>query len=186
MGDLPKGSTRIMNINRAGLMLAAAAFLVWSDVAVAQSSVNPECLGTLCGKPKEEGGGCGCGCGCSVWVSYTDDGVQLSFTDDADGDGRQDGYDNCAFASNRDQLDSDGDGVGDACDNCATASNFQQQDSDGDGSGCDCDPDKDGDAIANAQDNCPGVPNAHQKDLDQDGVGDACDIDKDGDGVADG
>src|SRR3954469_19675175 len=128
-----------MNITRAGLMLAAVVALGWAESAKAQSSVNPECLGSRCGTPKEEGGGCGCGCGCSVWVSFTDDGLQLAFTDDADGDGRADDYDNCPWAPNRDQVDSDGDGVGDSCDNCATASNFQQLDSDGDGNGDDCD-----------------------------------------------
>ena len=47
-----------------------------------------------CGKPAEEGGGCGCGCGCgcSVWVAYTDDGKTLSYTDDADGDGKSDDH----------------------------------------------------------------------------------------------
>jgi MYXO-CTERM domain-containing protein len=195
-----------MNVTRAGLMLAAAAVLGWAAPARAQSSsdVNPECLGSDCGAPKEEGGGCGCGCGCSVWVSFTDDGTQLSFTDDADGDGRPDDKDNCPWSSNRDQLDGDGDGVGDACDNCSVASNFQQQDSDGDGIGDDCDPDKDGDGIPNAQDNCASVPNALQKDKDGDGVPDGadncplinnpgqepindvrCNVDSDGDNVSD-
>src|SRR4051812_42340487 len=82
-------------------LLAAPAAFAGSD--------NPECLGTQCGAPKTVGGGgCGCGgcgCGCSVWVSYTDDGKTLSYTDDADGDGKSDGNDNCPFVSNRDQLD---------------------------------------------------------------------------------
>src|SRR5678815_3564819 len=110
-----------------------------STPARAQNSDNPECLGTQCGAPNTVGGGggcgCGCGCGCSVWVSYTDDGVTLSYTDDADGDGKSDGHDNCPFSSNRDQMDGDGDGVGDACDNCAVATNIAQLDIDGDGTG---------------------------------------------------
>lgn len=146
---------------------------------------NPECLGIACGRPDEEGGGCGCGCGCSVWVAYTDDGVTLSYTDDADGDGRADDRDNCPFVPNREQGDSDGDGVGDACDNCADVSNFNQLDSDGDGQGDACDADIDGDGVANAADNCPTIPNANQADIDGDGLGNVCDPDDDDDGVLD-
>ena len=69
--------------------LALAAVLTCAAPALAGSD-NPECLGSQCGHPKEEGGGCGCGCGCSVWVAYTDDGKTLSYTDDADGDGKAD------------------------------------------------------------------------------------------------
>ena len=155
--------------------------------AMAQSADNPECLGTSCGKPKEQGGGgCGCGCGCSVWVAYTDDGKTLAYTDDADGDGKADDVDNCAFAPNRDQLDGDGDGVGDVCDNCSGASNFSQLDNDGDGQGDICDGDIDGDSILNAVDICQFIPNANQANLDGDALGDVCDDDDDNDGVKDG
>ncbi len=153
--------------------------------ALAQNIDNPECLGTACGRPEEEGGGCGCGCGCSVWVAYTDDGVTLSYTDDADGDGRSDVRDNCPFIANRDQADGDGDGVGDVCDNCSGLSNFGQLAVDGDGQGDACDADLDGDTIANEADNCPSIPNQNQSDIDGDGQGDACDDDDDGDGVLD-
>lgn len=168
-----------------------ALFLLTSLPAQAQTNSpdNPECLGSSCGKPKEEGGGCGCGCGCSVWVAYTDDGVTLAYTDDADGDGKADDKDNCPFASNRDQADTDGDGVGDVCDNCAALSNFQQRDADGDGQGDDCDADADNDGVANAQDNCALVPNADQSNLDKalgDAQGDVCDLDDDNDGRPDG
>jgi len=147
---------------------------------------NPECFGTQCGAPKEEGGGCGCGCGCSVWVSYTDDGKTLSYTDDGDSDGKSDGNDNCPFASNRDQLDSDGDGVGNACDNCGAASNFSQLDTDGNGMGDACDPDIDGDGILNGLDNCKSIPNASQlKTLATAVFGDVCNDDDDGDLVKD-
>src|SRR5258707_81573 len=112
----------VLSVASLALLLAAPA-LAGND--------NPECLGTSCGAPKEEGGGCSCSCGCSVWVAYTDDGKTLSYTDDADGDGKSDGNDNCPFVSNRDQLDTDGDGIGDACDNCANASNVTQLDTDG-------------------------------------------------------
>ncbi|MCC6335265.1 MAG: thrombospondin type 3 repeat-containing protein [Myxococcales bacterium] len=154
---------------------------------------NPECLGSQCGKPREEGGGGGGACvagvcvggGCSVWVAYTDDGKTLAYTDDADGDGKADGYDNCPFSSNRDQLDSDGDGVGNTCDNCASTSNFSQLDVNGDGEGDSCDADIDGDSLANALDNCQFIPNVDQGDVNADGVGDLCDDDDDGDGVLD-
>jgi uncharacterized protein (TIGR03382 family) len=172
----------------APLLALGALFFLTSLPAQAQTNAtdNPECLGSNCGKPKEEGGGCGCGCGCSVWVAYTDDGTTLAYTDDADGDGKSDDKDNCPFASNRDQSDVDGDGVGDVCDNCSTLANFQQRDADGDGIGDDCDPDADNDTIPNAQDNCPLVPNKDQSNLDGDARGDVCDLDDDNDGIPDG
>ena len=172
---------------RRWLLLVIGLFLVPALPARAQNSDNPECLGTQCGAPNEEGGGCGCGCGCgcSVWVSYTDDGKTLSYTDDADGDGKSDGFDNCPFVANRDQADSDGDGVGDACDNCPTVANPDQRDTDGDGKGDACDDDKDGDGILNTADNCPGIYNPNQTDTDGDGLGDACDPDDDNDGIPD-
>ena len=162
------------------------ASLFWAMPAFAQAVDNPECLGSQCGAPAEEGGGCGCSCGCSVWVSYTDDGKTLSYTDDADGDGKADGYDNCPFVANKDQADSDGDGVGDACDNCPTVSNRDQLDQDGDGKGDACDDDIDGDGVANATDNCPTVFNPDQKVTNAStagGKGDACNPDIDGDGI---
>ncbi len=174
--------TKRMLITMAGLVMLA------STPALAQAGGNqdnPECLGSSCGAPKEEGGGCGCGCGCSVWVAFTDDGKTLAYTDDADGDGKADDQDNCPFVSNRDQNDGDGDKVGDACDNCPGAANADQQDSDGDGQGDVCDADRDGDGVANAADNCPTIPNADQKDNDKDGQGDVCDADDDNDGVPD-
>src|SRR5256885_1315756 len=164
-----------MNALKRNMMMGAAGFaLVFANAAFAASD-NPECLGTQCGSPATVGGGCSCSCGCSVWVAYTDDGVTLSYTDDADGDGKADGFDNCPFASNRDQLDDDGDGVGNSCDNCAGASNVGQIDTDGDGSGDLCDSDKDGDGIPNLQDNCEFVPNASQfHSLPNASLGDAC------------
>jgi hypothetical protein len=168
------------------VLLSALIAVLGAGEVLAQSGTNPECLGTSCGKPKEEGGGCGCGCGCSVWVSYTDDGTTLSYTDDADGDGKADDRDNCPFASNRDQLDGDGDAVGDSCDNCQTAANLSQLDVDGDGQGDSCDLDIDGDSVPNATDNCQSIPNTNQTNLDGDPLGDACDADDDADGVLDG
>src|SRR5215470_6931931 len=173
-------------MTRALASAVIALALLWAVPSFAQNSDNPECLGTECGTPQEQGGGgCGCGCGCSVWVSYTDDGKTLSYTDDADGDGKSDGFDNCPFVANRDQADGDGDGVGNACDNCPTIANPDQRDTDGDGQGDACDSDRDGDNILNDADNCPGIYNPDQTDTDGDGQGDACDSDDDGDGVPD-
>ena len=45
------------------------------------------------------------------------------FEVDADGDGINDGQDNCPTTANPTQSDTDGDGVGDDCDNCATTAN---------------------------------------------------------------
>ncbi len=173
--------------------LVSAVFAVVTSLvatsAFAQGSDNPECLGSSCGRPQEQGGGCGNGGG-SVWVNYTDDGVTLSYTDDADGDGKADDRDNCPFVSNRDQDDSDGDGVGNSCDNCGAASNFTQLDTDGDGKGDVCDDDSDGDGVSNAADNCPSIPNKDQTNTDAalagaDKLGDVCDDDDDADGFSD-
>ena len=167
----------------ASLISLGVALTLATPVLAQTNQDNPECLGTNCGSPHEEGGGCGCSCGCSVWVNQTDDGKTLSYTDDADGDGVSDSSDNCPFVANRDQADADGDKVGDACDNCASVPNTNQLDTDGDGIGDACDPDIDNDGVPNASDNCPTVPNASQVDTDGDGLGDACDPDADNDGV---
>lgn len=170
-------------MNRFSPYLLAAALALVALPSLAQD--NPECLGSSCGKPKEEGGGCGCGCGCSVWVAYTDDGKTLAYTDDGDGDGKADDSDNCPFVSNANQADGDGDGVGDSCDNCSAEANLQQIDTDGDGKGDICDDDADGDTVANGVDNCRTIPNTNQADNDKDGIGDVCDPDDDNDGVPD-
>lgn len=169
-----------------GPALALGLALAWALPALAEDGVNPECLGSQCGRPRTEGGGCGCGCGCSVWVAYTDDGVQLSYTDDTDGDGIADDRDNCPFVSNRDQRDTDGDGVGDACDNCPTVANRDQHDINANGIGDACDSDMDGDGVPNERDNCPRIPNPDQKisfPATANGKGDACNDDIDGDGI---
>ncbi len=173
------------NVIKVAVMVVGLATMLWTDNAIAQMQDNPECLGTACGKPKEEGGGCGCGCGCSVWVAYTDDGDTLAYADDADGDGKADPQDNCPFVANREQADSDGDSIGDACDNCASDVNRDQSDLDGDGAGDLCDGDKDGDGKADGEDNCPTVANADQANHGGCGgnTGDACCADADGDGI---
>ncbi|MBI3449063.1 MAG: hypothetical protein HY049_09130 [Acidobacteria bacterium] len=58
---------------------------------------------------------------------------------DTDGDGVDDGCDNCASVANPGQEDGDLDGVGDACDNCASVPNPMQADNDHDGIGNACD-----------------------------------------------
>ena len=145
------------------------------------AQTDGECGTGFCGTPKNNGGGGGGGGGGSVLVNNTDIGLTYSTSDDYDGDGYEDDFDNCPFRPNRDQADSDGDGVGDVCDNCPHVANRDQLDNDGDGIGDACDPDMDNDGIPNAQDNCPLVPNKAQTDTDGDGIGDACDADIDGD-----
>ena len=148
------------------------------------AQTDGECGTGFCGTPKNNGGGGGGGGGGAILVNNTDIGLTYSTSDDFDGDGAEDDFDNCPFRPNRDQADSDGDGVGDVCDNCPHAANADQLDTDGDGIGDVCDPDIDNDGVLNEVDNCPLVPNKSQKDTDGDGIGDACDLDIDGDGIA--
>jgi hypothetical protein len=61
---------------------------------------------------------------------------------DQDGDGVNDGCDNCPGAANADQTDSDGDGAGDACDVCPR----------------DAANDADRDGVCGDVDACPGTP----------------------------
>jgi hypothetical protein len=95
---------------------------------------------------------------------------------DSDGDGIDDGQDNCPQEPNAMQGDADADGLGDACDNCRGRPNADQADADGDGIGDACDRDDfDRDGIADDGDNCPQSANPQQQDGDDDGVGDDCD-----------
>lgn len=161
-----------------GILLLSAGW------AAAQNNPQPgECASGYCGTPKNNGGGgCGCGGG-SILVDNTDIGKTYSKTDDYDGDGIADDFDNCPFIANRDQADQDGDKIGDACDNCAAAANPDQHDVNVNGIGDVCDPDIDGDKVPNAADNCRYVPNVLQTDTDKNGIGDVCDPDMDGDKV---
>ena len=147
------------------------------------AQTDGECGTGYCGTPKNNGGGGGGGGGGAILVNNTDIGVTYSTSDDYDGDGIEDDFDNCPFRPNGDQADSDGDGVGDVCDNCKYAANKDQMDTDADGIGDVCDPDIDNDGVLNAADNCPLVPNKSQADTDRDGLGDVCDDDIDGDGI---
>jgi Thrombospondin type 3 repeat len=107
---------------------------------------------------------------------------------DRDGDGVEDGVDNCPDAANpgqentdQDELgdvcdpDDDNDGVADTGDNCPLAANTVQEDNDNDGQGDACDSDDDNDGIADGADNCPVAANPAQENNDGDGQGDACD-----------
>jgi hypothetical protein len=165
-----------------GAAVLVAGVLLIAEPAFAQVPAG-ECGTGFCGTPKNNGGGGGGGGGGAILVNNTDIGVTYSTSDDFDGDGFEDDFDNCPFRPNRDQADGDGDGVGDVCDNCPTVPNKDQLDTDGDGIGDVCDPDIDNDGVANAADNCPAVPNKSQMDTDGDGIGDACDPDIDGDGL---
>jgi M6 family metalloprotease-like protein len=124
---------------------------------------------------------------------------------DNDGDGVDDGIDNCLDVYNPGQENDDGDEFGNACDNCPYVDNPGQANSDGDGFGDACDncpgvdnPDQansDGDSYGDACDNCPLVDNPDQADGDGDLIGDVCDncpmvanndqLDSDGDGHGD-
>ncbi|RPI68790.1 MAG: hypothetical protein EHM43_03815 [Ignavibacteriae bacterium] len=82
-------------------------------------------------------------------------------------------------------TDADGDGIDDGDDNCPNVANATQTDTDNDGEGDACDTDDDGDGVADASDNCPLVSNSGQADFDGDGLGDVCDSDDDNDGISD-
>lgn len=68
-------------------------------------------------------------------------GLGTAHAVDTDGDGIDDGVDNCPSVSNPSQEDDDGDGVGNVCDNCPTIPNSSQfqmtlyRDADNDGYG---------------------------------------------------
>ncbi len=165
--------------------IICAAVLVAGILFVAEpafAQTEGECGTGFCGTPKNNGGGGGGGGG-AILVNNTDIGLSYSTSDDFDGDGYEDDFDNCPFRPNRDQADSDGDGIGDVCDNCKSTANADQLDNDGDGIGDACDPDMDNDGVPNATDNCPSVPNKSQRNTAGQGMGDACNPDIDGDGV---
>jgi len=92
---------------------------------------------------------------------------------DSDGDGWEDGSDNCKYRANPDQADFDNDGRGDACDSCPFDSDPAGSDSDGDGVGDACDNCNVGcNPILSATGVCR---NRLQRDSDGDLVGDLCD-----------
>jgi Ca2+-binding RTX toxin-like protein len=81
--------------------------------------------------------------------------------------------------------DRDGDGVLEPSDNCALATNPDQVDSDGDGQGNACDSDDDNDGVVDEFDRCPLVSSPDRRDTDGDGSDNPCDPDDDNDGIPD-
>ena len=84
------------------------------------------------------------------------------------------------------QTDTDGDGIEDGADNCPADPNANQTDTDNDGQGdpCDLTPfggDPDNDGIGALIDNCPNTYNPNQQDSDGDYIGDVCDPTPNGD-----
>lgn len=74
-----------------------------------------------------------------------------------------------------DEVDSDGDGFDNGEDNCPYHEEADQTDADADGQGDVCDSDIDGDGLFEYADNCEYTSNPDQRDSDYDRVGDACD-----------
>jgi len=123
-------------------------------------------------------------------VSYTpaerEEWIRRAMSEDGDGDGLVDYYDNCAEVPNPYQYNDDDDAFGDACDACP------RRPGNG-GYGCSgevsppspmtrdewreyfAETDWDGDGVELPDDNCPTDANLDQEDRDGDGWGDACD-----------
>jgi len=74
----------------------------------------------------------------NTWGIYGATIFDLSIIDDIDGDGIDDGDDNCPATFNPLQEDTDFDNIGDSCDNCPSDYNPLQEDADLDGIGDVC------------------------------------------------
>jgi cysteine-rich repeat protein len=121
------------------------------------------------------------------WERQTD-----PYNPDTDGDGIDDGRDNCPLVANQSQRDFDRDGDGNACDdnddNDGLPDNEEDVNANGRVDAGELDPlnpDTDGDGTLDGVDNCPLTVNPAQTDTDNDGLGDVCDDDDDGDGASD-
>jgi len=92
---------------------------------------------------------------------------------DWDGDGVDNGDDNCLLTDNADQEDADGDGHGDACDNCNPFLDKSFCPDVMTDRGCTCFPIERDPLCAIC---CDNMANHFQTDSDEDGVGDVCDV----------
>ena len=117
------------------------------------------------------------------FVDSNQDGTADCISDDDDGDGIPDAFDNCPVDANPAQEDLDGDGVGDPCDG--------DKDGDNDPNETDCAPANKligalAAEICDAIDNdCDNAIDEGHPDLDGNGVADCVDDDDDGDGILD-
>jgi hypothetical protein len=116
-------------------------------------------------------------------VDYTgDDGTRSNASPcstDTDGDGLTDTEEDY-YGTNAANADSDGDGSEDGADNCPAQPNAGQENFDGDRQGDVCDQDIDGDAVDNGNDLCPETP------VNENGDANGCSqsqVDNDADGV---
>jgi endonuclease/exonuclease/phosphatase family metal-dependent hydrolase len=124
----------------------------------------------------------------------TDFSMEMAMAD-MDGDGVEDGLDNCPTVSNADQQDLDNDLLGDVCDNCPNDSNVDQADWNGNGIGDVCE-DSDNDGLLDADELLVFTTDPAIQDSDGDGLTDGFEVfttlsnpllyDTDGDSCHDG
>ena len=171
VSDLASGTCDTMDVCGVQKRLCASGD-IGKSLSDLQTSVGNAYPLFFCGVPDDEPS-------CKPMRSVSVNGSTIYSGDptssDADGDGIDDGTDNCPNVFNPvrpvddgQQGDFDLDGAGDACDPCPL-----------DPGTTDCSTydggDVDADGVANDVDNCPNTPNDDQADGDNDDKGDVCD-----------